>query len=187
MRLLFVLFVTVALFGCGDGATTATDPDDGTPDVGPVNPIPAGLWQPAAGATPATGDYVYLASDAGEYVGQGQTQTHTDAITISTFAAEAGYVRIEITAWNGHFQAMAGLATLEVGYYPDLERYPFHDTTKGGLSWSGFSRGCNELTGWFVVDAVTYSGTTPTAIDLRFEQHCDGQIPALHGAIHWTG
>lgn len=24
-----------------------------------------------------------------------------------------------------------------------------------------------------------------TALDLRFEQRCEGGIPALHGAIHW--
>jgi len=25
-----------------------------------------------------------------------------------------------------------------------------------------------------------------TALDLRFEQHCEGGTPALHGAIHWS-
>ena len=25
-----------------------------------------------------------------------------------------------------------------------------------------------------------------TAIDLRFEQHCEGNSPALHGKIHWA-
>ena len=39
--------------------------------------------------------------------------------------------------------------------------------------------------GWFVVDAVTYVGDTLTAIDLRFEQHCEGHAPALRGEIHW--
>jgi hypothetical protein len=24
------------------------------------------------------------------------------------------------------------------------------------------------------------------AIDLRFEQHCEGAAPALHGQIHWV-
>jgi hypothetical protein len=23
------------------------------------------------------------------------------------------------------------------------------------------------------------------ALDLRFEQHCDGTEPALHGQVHW--
>jgi hypothetical protein len=25
-----------------------------------------------------------------------------------------------------------------------------------------------------------------TAIDLRFELHCDGAVPAPHGVIHWV-
>jgi len=47
-------------------------------------------------------------------------------------------------------------------------------------------RGCNTLTGWFVVDSVTYNEIALTAIDLRFEQHCEGDLPALHGEIHWV-
>jgi len=37
-----------------------------------------------------------------------------------------------------------------------------------------------------VVDGVTYSGATLTSLDLRFEQHCEGLAPALHGQIHWA-
>lgn len=38
----------------------------------------------------------------------------------------------------------------------------------------GQGRGCNTLTGGFVVDGETYSNGALTAIDLRFEQHCEG-------------
>jgi hypothetical protein len=77
------------------------------------------------------------------------------------------------------------VSTLQPGYYGNLSRYPFHNPAKGGLDWSGNGRGCNTLTGWFAIDSVTYTGTTLTQIDLRFEQHCEGGTPALHGAIHW--
>jgi hypothetical protein len=33
---------------------------------------------------------------------------------------------------------------------------------------------------------VTYDGSTVTAIDLRFEQHCAGSTAALRGEIHWS-
>ena len=89
--------------------------------------------------------------------------------------------------WTGDFQAMSSLTQLKAGYYAGLERWPFHNPAKGGLSWSGNGRGCNTLAGWFVVDQVTYSGTAITALDLRFEQRCEGSMPALHGAIHWHG
>ena len=63
---------------------------------------------------------------------------------------------------------MNSLSRIETGYYPDLERFPFHNPAKGGLSWTGEGRGCNTLRGWFAVDRVTYSGSTLTAIELRF-------------------
>jgi hypothetical protein len=81
---------------------------------------------------------------------------------------------------------MSILTQLEPGYYSNLQRYPFNNPTRGGLSWYGDGRGCNTLTGWFVVDNVNYSGGTITALDLRFEQHCEGAGPALHGQVHWT-
>jgi hypothetical protein len=162
---------------------------DTTAPAGPINPPPAGLWQPASGATPATGNFVYLQSDSGDWVGAGQTHTYTQATAILTVTANVGHLSIGIngdTWWNGNFQAMNTLSRLEPGYYGSLQRYPFHNPAKGGLDWSGDGRGCNTLQGWFVVDNVTYVTGTLTAIDLRFEQHCEGGIPALHGAIRWS-
>ncbi len=78
------------------------------------------------------------------------------------------------------------MSQFQPGYYGNLERYPFNNPVRGGLDWAGQGRGCSALTGWFTVDAVTYSGSTLTAIDLRFEQHCEGASPALHGQIHWA-
>ncbi len=54
------------------------------------------------------------------------------------------------------------------------------------MDWYGESRGCNTITDWFVVDSVTYAGATLTAINLRFEQHCEGSLYPLRGEIHWS-
>ena len=159
---------------------------DPTRIPGPVNPIPSTLWRPST-SLPASGNYVYFTSDAGEFVGEGGSYLYTSAnstITVSSTGAHVGVV-INTYDWEGDFQGMISIDQLQVGYYPNLERYPFNNPARGGLSWSGMGRGCNTLTGWFVVDAVTYSGDTLTSIDLRFEQHCDGEAAALHGAIHW--
>ena len=164
---------------------------DTTQPPGPVAP-PAGLWQPAAGVTPATGSYVYLASDPGDYVGAGQTMMLTPASGTFTVTGSGAHLAFSYQGipfthwWYGDFQGMSSLAQLQPGYYGDLERYPFHNPVRGGLSWDGDGRGCNTLTGWFVIDAITYSGPTVTAVDLRFEQHCEGMAPALHGQLHWT-
>jgi uncharacterized repeat protein (TIGR01451 family) len=158
------------------------DASDTTTPPGPVLPVPASLWAPPAGATPASGNYIYLASDSGDYIGQGMTSTTT---TVSTFTG-TGRVSVVGGGWTGEFQAMDGLAQLQVGYYGNLSRYPFHNHVRGGLDWGGNGRGCNTLQGWFAVDSVSYDASGLAAIDLRFEQHCDGITPALRGKVHWV-
>ena len=156
---------------------------------GPVNPPPADLWAPASGATPATGRYVYLQSDAGDYIGQGQTYLYTDSNATLSASSNGNLFHVGVSGpawWGGDFKAMSDLTQLQPGYYGDLQRYPFHNPAKGGLSWSGQGRGCNTLTGWFVVDSVTYVGGSVASIKLRFEQHCEGGVPALRGEINWT-
>jgi uncharacterized repeat protein (TIGR01451 family) len=161
---------------------------DGTQAAGPVNPPPAGLWAPAAGVTPSSGSYVYLKSDAGDYIGAGSSYTYTKADAIVSVNAFEGRAVVTVTGnedWIGNFQAMAGVTQLQPGYYGNLQRYPFNNPVKGGLDWSGDGRGCNVLLGWFVVDSVTYSNGSLSSLDMRFEQHCEGGGPALHGQIHW--
>ncbi|HEX9939103.1 MAG TPA: hypothetical protein VGB15_18315 [Longimicrobium sp.] len=159
--------------------------DDKTVPPGPVTPVPAGLWKPAAGAVPGSGNYVYLRSDAGDWIGQGQTYVYTPATTPITVTGTGGHVSIGVGGWGSDFQAMNSVTQLKPGYYGNIRRFPFHNPTRGGMDWGGNGRGCNTLTGWFVVDHVAYSGPNITALDLRFEQHCEGGTPALRGAIRW--
>jgi hypothetical protein len=158
---------------------------DATQPSGPVRPIPLSLWNDAPPPTNGA-DFLYLVSDAGDYIGQGSTYLYTEPDTPITVQANAGRVTVGAAGWVGEFQAMDGLSRIEVGYYPGLQRYPFHNPAKGGLDFSGQGRGCNTLTGWFAVDKVTYTGDAITALDLRFEQHCEGGTATLHGKLHWT-
>lgn len=165
------------------------DANDTAGIPGPVSPLPSGLWEPAAGTTPATGNYVYLESMGGDYIGQGRRTTYTNAnarLTVSGGGARLA-VRVEgDQTWFGDFVGMNTLSQLEPGYYGNLQRFPFHNPVKGGLSWSGDGRGCNTLTGWFVVDKATYAYGSLSEVDLRFEQHCEGGYAALRGKIHWS-
>ncbi|HZX26448.1 MAG TPA: hypothetical protein VFF16_05235, partial [Telluria sp.] len=156
------------------------------PPIPAPTAIPDGLWQPPAGATPLFGNYLYIESPSGDWIGQGQTlllqQTVTQAMNITS---NGGYLSFSIGGYNGTLQAMQGLSYLSVGYYPDLQRYPFNNAMRGGMEVDGPGRGCNTLKGWFVVDKVSWSGTTLKSIDARFEQSCDGG-PALHGRLRWS-
>jgi hypothetical protein len=160
--------------------------DDTTGPPGPVDPIPAGLWRPDPAFTPSSGNYVFLVSDPGDYIGQGVFDAYAPPKTTIVLTASGSHISVSVAGWSGDFVAMLGTIPMKVGYYGDLRRYPFHNPLKGGLDWSGNGRGCNTLTGWFAVDRVVYTGTALTALDMRFEQHCEGATPALRGAIHWS-
>lgn len=95
--------------------------------TGPVNPPPAGLWQPASGATPATGNFVYLQSDIGDYIGLGQTYTYTPTTAILSISATGGLLTVGVNGydlWTGNFQTMNTISQLQPGFYPGLTRYP---------------------------------------------------------------
>jgi len=165
---------------------------DSTQPPGPQDPPPANLWSPPPGATPANGNYVYLSSSPGDYLGDGNTYTYTGADAILDVNADMwpSGPRLAVSvrgdhSWNGDFVGMSMLQRLEPGYYGNLERFPYHNPVRGGLNWLGQGRFCNDLTGWYVIDDVVYSGSDVESLDLRFEQSCDG-LPPLHGAVHWT-
>ncbi|MFZ6754820.1 DUF5018 domain-containing protein [Undibacterium sp. Dicai25W] len=158
---------------------------DVTKISGPVNPIPTNLWKPMQGKIPNSGNYVYLQSDVGDYIGQGREylyQGATDQIRVT----DGSSIGVITGGWDANFTKMNSLSQLIVGYYPDLRRYPFHNPAKGGLNWSGNGRGCNQLTGWFAVDKVKYVNNALNELDLRFEQHCEGAASALRGKIYWS-
>ena len=163
------------------------DANDTTTPPGPVNPPPAGLWVPAAGSTPATGNYIHLVSDPGEYVAEGRTLTYTPDNATLRLQTYGNLLLVTVAGTEnflGYFQGMSSVAQLQPGYYGNVQQAPFRNPTVGGLSWSG-QRTCNGLTGWFVIDSISHSNGVISAIDLRFEQHCEGGGPALRGKIHW--
>ena len=159
---------------------------DTTAPPGPQNPVPAGLWTPPAGSTPASGNYAYLQSDAGDFIGGGQTTLYTPSDTTMTVTGSGLQASVAVGDWSGTFLGMDSITQLQPGYYPNVQRYPFNNPATGGLTWSGEGRGCNTSIGWFAIDNITYSAGAIASLDLRFEQHCEGGTPALHGAIHWT-
>lgn len=158
--------------------------------AGPVNPIPSNLWAPPATFHEPAGTYVYLSSEKGDFIGGGQTLTYTPANSTLTFIDTTRRLSLTVEVqqdlvWSGVFEAMNAADRLEVGYYPSLTRYPFNPFPEGGLDWSGEGRGCNAETGWFAIDRATYKCGVLTDLVLRFEQHCEGAVPALHGEIRW--
>lgn len=165
--------------------------NDATAPAGPVA-VPGGLWDVAPGSISATGNYVHLASDSGDIVGNGAAVTYSSQNSAISIVEKAGRLNISVglqdpaKSWRGDFVTMNVLTKLETGFYDNLLRMEFHNPTIGGLTWESDERGCNGSIGWVAIDKVTYSAGVLQALDLRFEQRCSWGVPALHGKIHWT-
>jgi len=145
------------------------------------------LFEPFASSSPRT--MLYWESEAGDYIGQGQAVLRS--LPNSEWLVQSGdngrrvnfYIRDEFSTLAVDFSAPEG-QQLTAGYYGAARRYPF--TPLNGLSVSGFSRGCNRLTGRFVIleVAIAPNGTVERfAAD--FEQHCEDAVPALVGSIRY--
>jgi hypothetical protein len=163
----------------------------GVPSIpsGPVYPVPAGLWRPAAGSTPASGNFVYFQSDTGDFIGGGGTFTYTPQNATITVTSDSNTVSIRVFGdemWAGGLRTMVGVSPVQPGFYSDLARVGFHNPMKGGFGFSAGSRGCNTLIAWAAIDHIVYTDGTLSALDLRFEQHCEVGVPALRGMIHWS-
>jgi hypothetical protein len=162
---------------------------DTTVPPGPVNPPPGNLWRPPADINSTVGNYVYLQSDVDDFIGQGKTTLYTPDRTEFALMTRPGSIEIRVIdsdLWVGTFQGVIGVDQLQPGYYGDLQAITRANPAKGALYWIGHSRSCERLTGWYVVDHIAYANGAVSALDLRFEQHCEGATAALHGAIHWT-
>ncbi len=163
--------------------------DDATKPPEPL-PLPAGLWKPPADRIPSSGNVVYVESEGGDPTGDGVTAVYTPANAVMWTDSIGGYFSIHVRGdryWDGQFQAMSHLRELRIGYYSGLRRYPFHNPAKGGLIWSDPQRICNLESGWIAVDHVRYSSQGfVDAIELRFEQRCEGAPAAMRGMFRWS-
>lgn len=161
--------------------------DHSTP-TGP-GPAPANHWSPAAGATPAKGNYLYMEAAANNYLLRQPSVLLTPenaGLTVSNqnellgIGASAGPVD-----WRLDFQGMLGLGALRPGYYPGLRRYPFHNPAKGGFTLfraeGGIGKACDGMDDGVLVDSVEYVRGHLRSIDLRFSMSC-----GISGKLHWV-
>lgn len=131
---------------------------------------------------------VALSSDAGDYIGGGGVYAYDNGNAVVTVAAAGPHLTVHVAGdqqWTADLLLPSGFAELTPGTYAGLTRYPFQAAGAGALNWSGEGRGCNTLIGSMVINSVRYDAGVLSAIDMTFEQRCDGGIPALKGAVHW--
>jgi hypothetical protein len=128
--------------------------------------------------------------EPGDYISPGVfLATIADGVFTPTRNYDNG-VSIALSAgdmWQMDFAAPNN-ATIVKGAYDNAQRFPFQSPAVPGLSVYGAGRGCNTLTGRFVVSQVGYNTVTGAVqqFSADFEQHCEGGIPGLFGSIRWN-
>ena len=133
---------------------------------------------------------LYFNSEPGDFIGQGQQFSFTPADgTITASRNFDNGITIEFDGadlWFLDFVA-PGDAALQPGQYEGATRFPFQSPTRPGLDVSGDGRGCNKLTGRFVVLEVVYgAGGSVQKLAVDYEQHCEGGAPALYGSVRFN-
>ena len=152
-----------------------------------------------------------LQSDAGDFIGAGQnfdivytegTSAFFSALVRRTIGGPPGQpaeVEFELgTVTSGADNTFALLffgtdqlgIPLAPGSYPNAQRADFAAPGFAGLDVSFQNRGCNTVTGSFVVTEAVFGVDSVGNPTIRrfvatFVQHCEGAVPALHGAFYF--
>lgn len=160
----------------------------------PTTPVPSGLWQPPAGAMPASGNALYLESDTQDFVAAGQRFLYTGSNTsiFNAYASSNGLLSIWVQptggqSWLGYFKPTETITRLEPGLYTNLPNMiNGYSPVFGGYQMDGLGTGCHTADSWVAIDSVSYDADRMIAIELRFEQFCWKEGEGLRGAMRWA-
>ncbi len=137
----------------------------------------------------AAGSITALAIDSepGDWVGRGEQREYTPATATFTNNPYGPKLSLQVfaadTAWT-LFISAPGTDSLAVGAYENTQRLA--DATHPGLDVSGMGNGCATSTGRFVISEIEHDvDGNVTSVALSFEQHCDGNAPALFGELRY--
>ena len=150
---------------------------------GPTAALTANTYQPGA---PLTG--LYYASPTGDWVGQGKTRWYLSPRDILEVARNyKSGVSVTMAGVGGSRMtldlASAASTALVPGNYESASRFAFASGAPG-LDFYGDGRGCNTVTGRFVVkDAVYAADGSVQRLAVDFEQSCEGVGPPLLGEL----
>jgi hypothetical protein len=150
------------------------------------------LGATVADAQPVTTGTLSFSGDPGDYISGGASYSYStankDTLTVNGDSTD-NHINVSVSGANGDWwyldlAAPSGQA-LAAGAYSGAARYPFQGTTQPGVSLDGDGRGCNTLTGSFVIQDVVFGpqGYVQT-LDATYVQNCEGGTAALRGEVH---
>lgn len=139
---------------------------------------------------PATDAWLHFQSDTGDFIGAGVLKVWTLKESNFSLGGTNSYLRASVSGlgdwWYLDFRAPS-TGHLVPGQFDNAERAPFVTGKAPGLEVDGDGRGCNTLSGRFVIKSLTWTQAAGVAaMDVLFEQHCEGMTPALRGELWFT-
>jgi len=108
-----------------------------------------------------------------------------------TVAAGATGITFTVKTWNGEdvivsFAPRTG-QTLAPGVYDQARGTPFQSTHFPGFGLSGLATGCSFIRARYTIYEMSFDGAGKLErFAADFERHCDGEIPAVAGAIRFN-
>ncbi len=157
----------------------------------PHGPTPAGLWEPAEGTTPATGNYLHLAGDYPRWTGPTGVRLLTPDATDFKVYDDLGTLRMVFTErasgieWRGDFFSRVTATRVERGYR-EITRGPSFNRVTGNFRFSGNDIGCAIGSGWYSIDDIAHRHGVLRSITVRFELRCSDIPNVLRGKLRWT-
>ncbi len=135
---------------------------------------------------------LWFGSEYGDFIGQGATASYVPPTAAFTVRGTTADVSVSVDSpstgqwWTVTVAAPPG-ETLQAGTYPGAVRAPFRGQGQPGLSVSGTGRGCNTLTGSFVISSIGAAADgTVTSLDATFQQFCGAETSSLHGRVRFN-
>lgn len=134
---------------------------------------------------------VTMISESGDYIGGGQDRFYYPGNGSVGVQGNGGEVSFAVSGGNlGQDFTLEFAAppneSLAPGTYRNAQRASFREAGRPGIDISGDGRGCNEVTGSFVVKRIeTDSSGAVTSAWIVYEQHCEGGIAALTGEVRY--
>ncbi|HXT69632.1 MAG TPA: BACON domain-containing carbohydrate-binding protein [Vicinamibacterales bacterium] len=177
--------------GTGSGSTTlsvAANTGNARTGFATVAGTLVAVSQTASGSSGTQAAILSFQSDSGDYIGAGQSASYT--VTglqfTASYNAGSGELQFNIPPSFGNWWSLSLAAApgqqLTPGLYTRAARSAFRGS-QPGLDFNGSGRGCNQVTGRFLVAEAVYVGNTIQRFHARFEQHCEGVSTPLRGQI----
>ncbi|MDQ4064505.1 MAG: hypothetical protein M3161_00475 [Actinomycetota bacterium] len=149
------------------------------------------LAAPPVRAAEGLETFVTMLSDAGDYIGGGQSRFFHPGNGSVAVAGSRSYLTVSVAGGNlgdsyhMDFAAPPGRVLVE-GVFERAQRAPFREAGRPGIDIGGDGRGCNTIEGRFEVKRLrSDTDGTITSLWIVYEQHCEGGLAALFGEVRY--